>query len=187
MSSQKYLQKVRGETSSINYLLCRSPTWLIENHPAADAFILRYYRALERQRDTIASLFVLYERLSEKVIVPNIKINGNTVFDGIEMQTRFKNEMPRLKYDLESFDCRVLPQNHPLKIGINSEPTSRNGKHLQLSVTITGTLEIGDSNSIEYRKFSDNFVIVPAPLQRGKSKTLSYDYLIQMQNFRFVV
>ena len=187
MSSQRYQQKVRTETFPINHLLRASSIWLTHNHPAADAFILRYYRALERQRDSIASLYVPYQQLPENAVVPNIKINGNSVLDGPEMQVHFKTGMPRLKYNVESFDCHVINKNYPLVTGNGNQPVPGNGKNLQLSITVSGTLEIGEPKSIEHRGFSDNFVIVPTALQKGKSKSSSYDYVIMMQNFRFVV
>ena len=187
MSSQRYLRKVRGETSFINHLLCKSSLWLTKTHPAADAFILKFYRTLERQRDGIASLYVPFQELPEKEFIPRITINGNTVHDGLELQNRFKEEMPRLRYVIDSFDCHVLDQDFRLTTGKGNEIIPVNGKNLRLTVTVSGTIEIGEGQATEYREYSESLVIVPTPLQKGKSKSASYDYLIELQNFRFVV
>ena len=187
MSSQRYLQKVQGETSFINHLLCKSSLWLTKSHPAADAFIFKFYRALERQRDAIASLYVPYQELPENEIVPRITINGNSVRDGPELQTRFKEEMPRLKYVVELFNCHVLDQDFRLTTGKGNEMIPGNGKNLRLGIAISGTVEVGEGEATEYREYSESLVIVPILLQKGKSKSASYDFLIEMQNFRFVV
>ena len=95
--------------------------------------------------------------------------------------------MPSMKYEIQSYDCQVLNPNYAA--AGTAVTDGANGKNMTLLLVASGFVKVGPSKESETRGFSETFVLVPnaetsvTKAQRKPAK----EWLIQSQNFRFVV
>ena len=119
--------------------------------------------------------------------LPSIILNGNVIPSAAELQSIFENEMPAARYEVQSFDCQVINPNY---IPANSKGTvSPSGRNMTILVVVSGYVKSVESRGAPLKGFSESFVLVPNPdtdQTKNKGKHIK-DWLIQSQNFRFVV
>ena len=116
--------------------------------------------------------------------LPIIVWNGNVVPDPHSLQKLFEEQMPRSRYDVQSYDCHVLNPNY---ISEGTQSSNTPGKNMTILVTVSGYVKYGDSRSVAARAFSENLVLVPNPAASNSKGRHLQEWLIQSQNFRLVV
>ena len=72
--------------------------------------------------------------------------------------------------------------------GTTSQGNSR-GQNATVLVVVSGSVKMGEDKETPARAFNETFVLIPNPASRGpKARTRgTKEWLIQSQNFRFVV
>ncbi|KAL1958724.1 hypothetical protein VTO42DRAFT_3843 [Malbranchea cinnamomea] len=160
---------------------------------AATEFVESFYRALETNRQTLASFY--------SPMVTSILFNGNIVADGAAVQDIFANQMPRARYEVQSYDCQIINSDyHAPGTAPQAPTTGRHGsgaaaqaaKKMSLLVLVSGSVRFGDDKEARdlagERGFSETFVLVPNPqYESGPKGRGKKQFLIQSQNFRLVV
>ena len=114
--------------------------------------------------------------------LPSIILNGNVIPSAAELQSMFENEMPAARYEVQSFDCQVINPNAKGTV-------SPSGRNMTILVIVSGYVKSVESRDAPLKGFSESFVLVPNPdidQTKNKGKHIK-DWLIQSQNFRFVV
>lgn len=91
-----------------------------------------------------------------------------------------------LHYDVHAVDCQVLNPKY------NTDSKIRADKNFSMLVTTSGHLRLEDRKTGPLKDFSETFVLVPnvenaaAGAAKGAASRRR-DWLIQLQNFRYVV
>ena len=161
--------------------------WLFNFFLAAKRLIDSYYLALESNRNSISSFYMLSSAMPDGKPLPAIVYNGNVIPTAADMQKMFLERMPATRYEVQSFDCQVINPNY---IAANSEAAvSTAGKNMTILVTVSGYVKYGGSRDAATRGFSESFILEPShDAAKGKSQGRKFkDWLIQSQNFRLVV
>lgn len=130
----------------------------------------------------------------------SILFNGNTVADGAAVQDVFVNQMPRARYEVQSFDCQIINSNYVPPEATPSAPTPTTARQasaaaarkMTLLLLVSGSVRFGEDRDsrdpMADRGFSETFILIPNPQYesgpRGKAKK---QFLIQSQNYRLVV
>ena len=95
--------------------------------------------------------------------------------------------MPPMKYEIQSYDCQVLNPNY---VAAGTAATDgADGKNMTILVAVSGFVKVGPLKESEIRGFSETFILVPNAEKlatKGQRKPAK-EWLIQSQNFRFVV
>lgn len=119
--------------------------------------------------------------------LPSILFNGNQLPDASSFQTLFQEQMPSTHYEMHSLDCQVINPNY-VADGTTSQGNSR-GQNATVLVVVSGSVKMGEDKETPARAFNETFVLIPNPASRGpKARTRgTKEWLIQSQNFRFVV
>jgi NTF2-related export protein 1/2 len=130
---------------------------------------------------------VAAQPLPDGTSIPDILWNGNSFADGSALQKMFADEMPaHLFYDVHAFDSQVLNPR------FSTDPKIKADKNFSMLVTTSGHLRLEDRKTGPLKDFSETFLLVPnvekAVTGAGKGAvSRTRDWLIQMQNFRYVV
>ncbi|KKY29058.1 putative nuclear transport factor 2 domain protein [Phaeomoniella chlamydospora] len=133
---------------------------------AAERFVDDYYKALSKQRNTIATFYV------ETPAADTILFNGNALPDGIAVQEIFDTQMPPAQYEIQSVDCHVI---NPAFVGPDTPADAKSPKQQpSILVLISGWVSFSEERSEPQRGFSETLVLVPNPqaedAKGGKSK-----------------
>ena len=119
--------------------------------------------------------------------LPAIVFNGNVIPNAAAFQEMFEHQMPPTKYEVQSYDCQVLNPNF-VPDGTASS-SGADGQNMTILVAVSGFVKVGPIKDSETKGFSESFVLVPNP-ESHNSRTRrrpAKEWLIQSQNFRFVV
>ena len=118
--------------------------------------------------------------------LPAILFNGNLLPDAISFQKMFQEQMPPMKYEIQSYDCQVINPNFVADGEVIDGGAS--GKNMTILVLVSGCVKIGEVRDASMRGFSETFVLVPKTDTRAVEdrKKLLKEWLIQSQNFRLV-
>jgi NTF2-related export protein 1/2 len=146
-----------------------------------------FYTALQSSRDSIHTYYAPPQSLPDGSTIPDILWNGTPFADGNAVQKMFTDEMPaHLFYDVHAVDCQVLNPRY------STNPKVKADKNFSMLVTTSGHLRLEDRKTGPLKDFSETFVLVPnvekAVTGAGKgAASRRRDWLIQLQNFRYVV
>lgn len=154
---------------------------------AARRLIESYYPALEFNRNTISSFYMLPTAIPGGKPLPSITYNGNIIPSAADMQRMFQEQMPAAHYEVQSFDCQAINHNY---IAANSEATiSTAGKNMTILVIMSGYVKYGGSREAATRGFSESFILEPNhDAAKAKSQGKNFkNWVIQSQTFRMVV
>lgn len=119
--------------------------------------------------------------------VPDITWNGNSIQGAAAFQKLFNEEMPtHMYYDVHSVDCQVLNPKYSIDGKIRAD------RNFSMLVTTSGHLRLEDRKKGPLKDFSETFILVPnvEKANVGAAKgaaSRKRDWLIQLQNFRYVV
>ncbi|KAF2156909.1 NTF2-like protein [Myriangium duriaei CBS 260.36] len=160
---------------------------------AAEEFTDAYYNALDSARKTISSFYIPPTNISPGRSLPLITYNGQQLSDPAALQAVFEDQMPFTFFEVQSLNVHVT---NPMLTELN--PTARGRlrtkeleQNMSLLVQVSGYVRLQERKEGPMRGFSDSFVLVPNKEQAGgKGKAKSGEgrnWLIQTQNFRFVV
>ena len=154
---------------------------------AATTFVDAYYSTLANARDSINLYYTPKIETTDGSAIPDILWNGTSFPDGPAFQKLFAEEMPsHLHYDVSAVDCQVLnPKYSP-------DSRIRADKNFSMLVTTSGHLRLEDRKTGPLKDFSETFLLVPNidKAATGGVKgaaSRKRDWLIQYQNFRYVV
>ena len=155
---------------------------------AAEGFVDAFYTALNGSRNQIASFYVPTTALPSGRGLPHISFNGELLQDAASFQERFEKQMPWTHFEAQSVNVHVMnPSMNP----IDSKAKRDAERNLSLTVQVSGYVRLVERKEGPMRGFSDSFVLVPNKEEAGGRGTGKQDqgkrFLIQSQNFRFVV
>ena len=156
---------------------------------AAEDFTEAYYNALNSARTTIASFYIPPSAVSGGRPLPLITFNGEQLADPTALQTTFDTQMPYTFFDVQSLNVHVM---NPTLTEIGSTANKAQARsNMSLLVQVSGYVRLVERKEGPMRGFSDSMVLVPNKEEAGgKGKAKSGEgrnWLIQTQNFRFVV
>ena len=156
---------------------------------ASEHFVDAFYTALNGSRNQIASFYVPTTALSPDRSLPHISYNGELLQSAGAFQERFEKQMPWTHFEPQSVDVHVLnPSLTPVSGNASKRDLERN---MSLTVQVSGYVRLAERKEGPMRGFSDSFVLVPNKEEVGGRGTGRQDhgkrFLIQSQNFRFVV
>ena len=147
----------------------------------AETFIDNYYTTLSTtsSRNNIASYYIPpIAGSTPSRNLPIINYNGDVTNDPQAFQATY-SEMPWAYYDVQSLNSQII--NPALDPEIAKSGRKREmEKNVSIGVQVSGYVRLNERKDGEMRGFSEEFVLVP-------NKEKGRDWLIQMQNFRFVV
>ncbi|GAB7366674.1 hypothetical protein MBLNU230_g8657t1 [Neophaeotheca triangularis] len=145
----------------------------------ADNFAEEYYSALNGAKDTLTRFYLAPTTVPRPL--PHVSYNGEVITDPAEIQMRFEKQMPYCFFEAESVNAHVLnPALEPLQGGSKKDAEM----NMSLIVQVSGSVRLIERKEGPLRGFSDSFVLVP---NREAATTNKKSWLIQTQNFRFVV
>lgn len=115
-------------------------------------------------------------------MVPGLQWNGNTIEDAAAFQKMFETEMPFTHFEVQSLDCHVLNPNIPTT---SKEPRDIE-KSFSMLVVVSGFVRLEEPKNGPMRGFTDTLILTPNK-DKGSKKGPRRDWMIQNQNFRYVV
>ena len=154
---------------------------------AAGIFVNKFYHALHSSRQNVATFYAPPATMPNGRALPAILFNGNVLPDAMSFQKMFQEQMPPMRYEIQSYDCQVVNSNFVADGEASDGGAS--GKNMTILVLVSGYVKIGELRDTPMRGFSETFVLVPKAdtrASRGRKKPLK-EWLIQSQNFRLVV
>ncbi|KAM3414520.1 hypothetical protein BST61_g9679 [Cercospora zeina] len=147
----------------------------------AESFVDNYYTTLSTQqsRKNIASYYIPpIAGSTPSRNLPIINYNGDVINDPQLFQTKF-SEMPWAFYDVQSLNSQIINPAIDPEVAKSGRMREME-KNVSIGVQVSGSVRLNERKGGEMRGFSEEFVLVP---NKGNGR----DWLIQMQNFRFVV
>ena len=154
---------------------------------AGEHFVDSYYTALNGSRNTITSFYVPAVTPAPGRGLPSISYNGELVQDAAVFQERYEKEMPWTHFEPQSVNVHVMNPS----ITADAKTKKDAERNMSLVVQVSGYVRIAERKDGPMRGFSDSFVLVPNKEEVGGRGTGKQDhgrrFLIQSQNFRFVV
>lgn len=154
---------------------------LIDTLAAAAHFVDNFYPALNSKRKLLTNFYTPSATMPDGKQLPVIVWNGNIVPDATTFQKMFEEQMPKSRYEVQSHDCNVLNPDYIPEGGTGGDAAA--GRNMTILVTVSGNVRYGEAGAQTTRGFSENFVLVPNHTKGRHPK----EWLIQSQNFRFVV
>lgn len=149
---------------------------------AADIFTDAYYACLQNARHAISSYYVPKETLPDGKQIPGITWNGNALEDAMAFQKMFENDMPFTHFEVQSLDCHILNPSIPT--------ASNNPKEVEKSfsilIVVSGLVRLEEPKNGPLKGFTETLVLAPNR-DKANKKGPRRDWLIQNQNFRYVV
>lgn len=119
--------------------------------------------------------------------MPTVIWNGHLFEDIAIFQAMLDETMAYLHYDVQSLDCQsIMPQ-------VTTRTTARERKgvdeNMKVLVQVSGTVRLERARTGPLRGFSETFVLVPNAHDQasGRAAAGKRQWLVQTQNFRFVV
>lgn len=150
----------------------------------AESFIDTYYTALKTAggRNTIASFYCPpFAGTTPSRNLPIINYNGDLTNDPQLFQKKY-SEMPYTHFEVQSLNSQII--NPSLDPEVAKEGRKRDlERNVSIGVQVSGYVRLNERKEGELRGFSEEFVLVPGKEPAGKGRP----WVIQMQNFRFVV
>jgi len=154
---------------------------------AGEQFVDHYYLALNGTRSTIKSFYVPTVTHAAGRGLPSISYNGELIQDAGAFQERYEKEMPWTHFEPQSVNVHVM--NPSLTADAKTKRDAE--RNMSMVVQVSGYVRIAERKDGPMRGFSDSFVLVPNKEEVGGRGTGKQDFgkrfLIQSQNFRFVV
>ena len=156
---------------------------------ASETFVEAFYTALNGSRNQIKSFYVNTQTTAPGRSLPHISYNGELLHDAGTFQDRFEKQMPWTHFEPQSVDVHVL---NPSLGAVDAKASKRDlERNLSLTVQVSGYVRLVERKDGPMRGFSDSFVLVPNKEEvTGKATGRQENgkrFLIQSQNFRFVV
>ena len=156
---------------------------------ASETFVEAFYTALNGSRNQIKSFYVNAQTTAPGRSLPHISYNGELLHDAGTFQDRFEKQMPWTHFEPQSIDVHVL---NPSLGAVDAKASKRDlERNLSLTVLVSGYVRLVERKDGPMRGFSDSFVLVPNKEEvTGKASGRQESgkrFLIQSQNFRFVV
>ena len=167
--------------------------FILNQIAAAESFVDAFYNALNSARQSIASFYVPQTALPTGRTLPVITYNGTQLSDPQAFQSTFENQMPYAFYEAQSVNVHVA---NPAIAPLDASATGRGRvkqmeQNMSLLVQVSGYVRLHERKDGPMRGFSDTLMLVPNKEETGgKGKAKSGEgrnWLIQSQNFRFVV
>lgn len=155
---------------------------------AAEHFVDQYYTTLNGPRNQLKSFYVPTANPANGRSLPHISYNGELLQDASIFQERFEKQMPWTHFEPQSVNVHVMnPSMEPVQ-GTGKREAERN---MSLTIQVSGYVRLAERKEGPMRGYSDSFVLVPNKEVMGGRGTSKQDtgrrFLIQSQNFRFVV
>ena len=157
---------------------------------ASEHYVEAFYTALNGARNQIKYFYVPTTALSPDRSHPHISFNGELLQDAATFQERFEKQMPWTHFEPQSVNVHVL---NPALSPVDANTASRREleRNMSLTVQVSGYVRLAERKEGPMRGFCDSFVLVPNKEDAGVRGTGRQDlgkrFLIQSQNFRFVV
>lgn len=125
--------------------------------------------------------------MSDGKALPSIVYNGNVIPSASAMEQLYQEQMPKTRYEAQSYDCHVLNPDY----GLGGSPAAdvRSGRTMSILLTVSGFVKYGELKSAAPRGFNETFVLVPnhdANTRSAARSRSSKDWVIQSQTFRQV-
>lgn len=154
----------------------------------AESFVDSYYIALSSARTTINTFYVPTTPGSTPArTVPIINYNGDLSNSGAEFQKKF-DEMPYTYYEIQSMNANVL---NPCLEATGIKTKKQAERNCSIAVHLSGYVRLNERKDGPMRGYSEEMVLLPNKESaggKGTGKTgEGRQWLIQVQNFRFVV
>lgn len=149
----------------------------------SETFIDSYYTALstESARNTIATFYIPpVAGTTPSRNLPIINYNGDVCNDPQLFQKKYA-EMPYTFYEVQSLNSQIINPSLDPEVAKNGRKRELE-RNVSIGVQVSGHVRLNERKEGEIRGFSEEFVLVPNK-EAGKGRS----WLIQMQNFRFVV
>ena len=115
---------------------------------------------------------------------PQITWNGHTIDDPVEFRKTVEEDFTFVFYNTQSVDCQVLSSNY------QTDPQAKGhkqGENIVILVMTSGYMRLQERGQGPMKEYSESFVLVPNPGGKGAKSTHKKRFLIQSQNFRWVV
>ena len=155
-------------------------TMLNPDFLGAESFTDAFYSALQNTHHSISTFYVDHETLPDGHKVPNISWNGNDYSDGQVFQKMWEDSMPYTYYDIQTVDSHMINRNFVAEGGRRARDKN---KTMSMVVIVNGAVRLFEKKDGPLRQFSETFTLVPN-VENGKKR---HQWLIQMQNFRYVI
>ena len=155
---------------------------------AAETFVDAFYTTLDSRRNQIKQFYVPTTTLPSGRGLPHISYNGELVENADLFQERYEKQMPFTHFEPQSVNVHVMnPSMNPIESAAKRDAE----RNMSLTVQVSGYVRLEERKQGPMRGFSDSFVLVPNKEEAGGRGTGKQDqgkrFLIQSQNFRFVV
>ena len=130
-------------------------------------FVKDYYDVLNSsRREHLASYYVKDGATPSGKALPTIIYNGNVIPGAQAMQDLYEKEMPKTRYEAQSYDAQVM--NPGSTAAGASEADIKSGRAMTILVSISGYVKYGELRSAVTRGFSETFILVPNPDQKAQ-------------------
>ncbi|KAE9981423.1 hypothetical protein EG327_006231 [Venturia inaequalis] len=158
---------------------------------AALEFVKEYYTALTDSRPTIENYYCTPKKTKEaedgSTSTPTIEWNGNAYATAADFKTMYTQSMPKyVNFEVHAVDAQVLNPQFDTEAGPKVKPA----KNISIIVSVNGQLRLEERLKGPLKEFHESFLLVPnidkMVLEKGPCMEKK-DWLIQVQNFRYVV